>query len=253
VSAEQFPALRQKPGPVYGQPPTAAFLKHLDEQTLAGLAAVFQAIHDHSLGTTSFADWGILAAPRFLGRANLAVALHRFQLEGAWGISPHLIPHHSLHSLSGTVSQALHCHGPNFGVGGGPHAAEEGILTAAALLAGDQVPGVWLILTGFYPEQLPQDPSKPAPGGNGHAAAGPVCGATALALVGSRPGSPCQKLQVAPAAKSAESSDPARPLFSLEAFLTALTDPRPAGGSSGWRLRCGGWVDLKRHEAGAEN
>jgi len=135
VPPEKMPALRQQPGPPHGEPLSPSLLKHLDEQSVVALGAVLHAIKDHGLADTRFTDWGILAAPRFLGRTNMAVALHRFHLEGAWGISPHLIPHHSLHSISGTVSQALKVHGPNFGVGGGPHAADEGFLTAAALLA----------------------------------------------------------------------------------------------------------------------
>ena len=107
VAADQFPTLRQKPGTVPGVALPAAFLKHSDEQTVAGLAAVFQAVNRSGLDAAHFADWGVLAAPRFLGRASMIQSLQRYFLEGAWGISPHLIPHHSLHSVSGTVSQAL--------------------------------------------------------------------------------------------------------------------------------------------------
>src|SRR5262249_39770127 len=112
-------ALRQQPGPVPGEPLPASFLKHADEQTVLGLSAVLRAIQDHGLGGTSFTGWGVLGAPRFQGRATMTVAVQRFAAEGAWGISPHLIPHRSLHALSGTISQALRIHGPNFGVGGG--------------------------------------------------------------------------------------------------------------------------------------
>jgi hypothetical protein len=254
VSAEMMPALRRNPGPPYGEPLSASTLKHLDEQTLAGLAAVYHTIHDHSLSATRFTDWAILAAPRFLGRANLAVALHRFQLEGAWGISPHLIPHHSLHSTSGTVSQALKVHGPNFGVGGGPHAADEGFLTAGAMLAGDHVPGVWLILTGYHPELVPDHPETSAT--NGHAKVVPVCGAVALALVAARSGSHQVKLHidagpVVEAGTETAGHAPGQAFFSLEALLEALLDQKTPAGC--WQLHCGGRVELKRHEAGAEN
>src|SRR5262249_56456949 len=127
-----------------------------------------------------FTDWAVLAAPRFLGRTALAQALNRFALEGAWGISPHLIPHHSLHSVSGTISQALTIHGPNYGIGGGPDAASKTLLTAAALLAADRLPGVWVVLTGYDPEPLAQR----ATAGNPVAASPPTqCNAVALALV----------------------------------------------------------------------
>src|SRR5262249_22094470 len=242
VPPEKMPALPQQPGPPPGEPLSASLLKHLDEQTLVALGAVFHAIKDHGLGNTCFTDWGILAAPRFLGRANLAVALHRFQLEGAWGISPHLIPHHSLHSISGTVSQVLKVHGPNFGVGGGPHAADEGFLTAAALLAGDRVPGVWLILTGYDPELVPENPAMAS--SNGKPAALPSCGAVALALVAARPGSPSLKLHIAAgpvpgAGLEMPEQGGGKLLFYLEALLDALLSARPQGA---WQLHCGGGV-----------
>jgi hypothetical protein len=254
VTPDMLPALRQKPGPLPGEPLPASFFKHADEQTVAGLAAVSQAIHTHGLGETRFTDWGILAAPRFLARTLLAVALHRFQLEGAWGISPHLIPHHSLHAVSGTVSQALKVHGPNFGVGGGPSAADEALLAAAALLAGERVPGVWLLLTGHHPEPIPEEPGVP-PNGNGHAKPVPAIGAVALALTLARPGRQPLQLRVVPGpvpedAGRADGLIEADPFFRLEALLETLTQPSPAGS---WRLHCGGRVELTRYGAGAEN
>jgi hypothetical protein len=255
VSPEKIPVLRKQPGPPHGEPLSASLLKHLDEQTLVGLGAVLHAIKDHGLAETVFTDWGILAAPRFLGRVSLAVALHRFQLEGAWGISPHLIPHHSLHALSGTISQALKVHGPNFGVGGGPHAADEGFLTTAALLAGDRVPGVWLILTGHEPELVPENPAAPAANGNGKPAVLPSCAAVALALVATRPGSQRLKLHISPGPLPGQEQglveqDQGKPFFYLEALLDTLLSATPRGA---WQLHCGGGVELKRHGAGAEN
>jgi hypothetical protein len=148
--------LRRHPGPHGGEPLPASFLKHADEQTVAGLCAVYQAIDKGGLQETCFRDWGVAAAPRFLGRPAMAAALQRFAVEGAWGVSPHLIPHRSLHSLSGTVSQALKIHGPNFGVGGGPGATTEALLAATALLIGKQLPGVWVVLT-CLDSDLPPD------------------------------------------------------------------------------------------------
>ena len=113
-----------------------ASLKHAEDQTVAGLAAVCQAISTFQLGQTAFHDWGVLGAPRFLGRLAMHGAIQKFIAEGAWGISPHLIPHRLLHAVSGTVSLALKIQGPNFGVGGGPDGVGEAFLTAAALLQG---------------------------------------------------------------------------------------------------------------------
>jgi hypothetical protein len=250
VTPEQFPALRQAPGRPVGEPLAASFMKHLDEQTVAALAAVSHAVHDHALVGTDFTDWAILGAPRYLGRQALAVALQRYQLEGAWGISPHLIPHRSLHSVSGTVSQVLKVHGPNFGVSGGLHAADEALLTGATLLAGDHLPGVWLVLTGYNPEPVPEKADAPPP--NGHPRPAPICRAVALALVANQPGSGFRQLHVCPGPVDngrAGLKDRGRPWFCFEDLATALRDPTPA---RAWRLHCGGTVEVKWPGAGAE-
>ena len=67
ATAAELPALRQKPGTGGRRAAAASFLKHADEQTVAGLAAVFQAIHRGGLAGTAFTDWGVVAAPRFSG------------------------------------------------------------------------------------------------------------------------------------------------------------------------------------------
>jgi hypothetical protein len=164
ISVDGLAELRRRPGPVWGEPLPASFLKHADEQTVAGLAAVYHAIHDHGLADTCFTDWGVLAAPCHQGRAAVAGALLRFRAEGAWGVSPHLIPHRSLHSTSGTVSHALQIHGPNFGVGGGHGAAGEVLLAAVALLERKRLPGVWVILSSICENRAPLPQGEPAPG-----------------------------------------------------------------------------------------
>jgi hypothetical protein len=164
VSLESLPELRRHPGSLPGAALPVSFLKHADEQTVVGLAAVYQAIHGANLQASEFRDWGVVAAPRFLGRPAMAAALQRFAAEGAWGVSPHLIPHRSLHSISGTVSQALKIHGPNFGVGGGPGGIVEVLLAATALLEGKRLPGVWVVLTCLDPEAAPDEAGRLAPG-----------------------------------------------------------------------------------------
>jgi hypothetical protein len=165
--AEDLGALRRQPGTPLREPWPVNFLKHVDDQAVVGLSAVLAAIAGHGLvppgATDTFRDWGVLAAPRFLGRPLLTAALPRFQQEGAWGVSPHLIPHHSLHSISGTVSQALEVHGPNFGVGGGPGSELEALLAGVALLDHMDLPGVWLVFTRLDPEG-PCDPATGRPG-----------------------------------------------------------------------------------------
>ncbi len=140
--------VRRQPGPPSARNVPANFLKHADEQSVAGLSAVYHAIHDHGLSATDFTRWGVLGSLRFPGRPVMVASLKRFLTEGAWGVSPHLVPHRSLHSLSGTISQALKIHGPNYGVGGGHSAAEEVVFAALALLQGKQLPGVWVVHDG---------------------------------------------------------------------------------------------------------
>jgi hypothetical protein len=240
VSLDQIPILRGQPGVLKGAAPPVSLLKHADEQTVVGLEAVSRAIHDHGLESTAFTQWGVIASPRFLGRAALALALARYGAEGAWGISPHLIPHRSLHALSGTVSQALKIHGPNYGVGGGSDGAAEALMAASALLASRELPGVWVILTGFDPELVPPDPLDAN-------AAAPVtdCVAVALALMPPERGQRGVCLTVG----AVDADTPGRPEFSLENLADALGRGESA---MQWGLRCGGWAVWEYMEAEAE-
>ena len=163
MSFSEVTALRKRPGPVPEgwAPPAPSLLRNSDEQTIAGLCAVYAAIASMSLPRERYDGWGVIAASRFLGRANLARALQSFLAEGVWGTSPHLIPHFALHSASGTISLGLGLHGPNLGVGGGVHAAAEGFLTALTWLSAGGVPAVWLVLSGWSPELVPDSTGGP--------------------------------------------------------------------------------------------
>jgi hypothetical protein len=234
VPAAAIAGLRQSPGSLGGErlPPTV--LKHADEQTVVGLVAVLRAIESHGLTATRFTDWGVLAAPRFSGRVALAAAMQRYALEGAWGLSPHLIPHRSLHAISGTVSQVLKIHGPNFGVGGGPNGAAEILLAAAAVLGTRPLPGLWVVLTGWHPE--------PIPSRDGATATPSVCRAVALALApaGSTSRSLCLRV-VMP--ETGAPSYTTRETLELENLVQALTaEGGPATVS--WPLHGGGAIHL---------
>jgi hypothetical protein len=145
---EEIPALRKAPDPSGGFSVHPSLLRHADEQTVVGLAAVLLAIREGGLDPAGFGDWAVLVAPRYLGRATFERTFPTFQQEGAWGISPHLIPAHSLHSPSGTISQVLQARGPNLGVGGTPGGEHEALLFASTLLLSGASPGVWVVLTG---------------------------------------------------------------------------------------------------------
>ena len=165
---------RRQPVVVGREAMSASFLKHAEDQTILAMWAVLEALADAGWSERSFADWGVVAAANYFGRASIAQDIARFQQEGPWGISPHSIPHQSLHAISGTISQALKIHGPNFGIGGGANAGPDAFLLATALCADGSLPGLWLVLTGHANEVIP----VPAGGTTGI----PDCLAVALAL-----------------------------------------------------------------------
>jgi hypothetical protein len=243
--------LRRNPVPPPGTPLPVSFLKHADDQTVAGLAAVYQAILNHDLAGTNFTNWGVVAAPSFLGRASLAHTLKRLAVEGAWGVSPHLIPHHSLHAVSGTVSQALSIRGPNFGIGGGPNSVAEALAVAATLVSDCSLPGLWLVLTEYETELIPPDPSVPSP--NGHHA-GPLTIALALALVPRSASSMGIQLDICPHAERAPEPDDwtAWPsLHKIGPLAAAFSqDAMPQGR---WRFGLSGWVKLTSSDSAGEN
>ena len=258
----EFPSLRQRVGPVNGPPLAPAFIRHMDDQTVVALAAIYSALSEgresfgHSApqssngkqaaktptGDPDLHDWGIVAAPRFLGRTTMATALPKFLVEGAWGVSPHTIPYFSLHSVAGAVSQALHIQGPNFGAGGGPDGEMEALMAAIAMLHGHQLPGVLAVMTGWEPELIP----SPA----GAVVTLSTCRAVALALMpisGERPG-----LRVSirlPAQEPMRMQRPeARKPCRLQSLAALLSDPNFA--AVHWPLAGGGILAWQR--AGTE-
>ena len=98
----------------------------------------------------------MVAASRYLGRANLAAALRSFEAEGVWGTSPHLIPHFALHSpVRDDQPGSGDCTGRTWGSAAGCMPIAEGFLAALTWLSAGVVPGVWLVLSGWSPELIP--------------------------------------------------------------------------------------------------
>lgn len=155
VAAEEIAALRKAPGPLGGRTIPPSLLKHADHQTVLALAAVLRAVDDAGWQDRSFADWGLIAAPRFLGRILVAAAMERFKGRGVPGMSPLIIPTLSLHAVAGSLSLALKIHGFNYGVGGGHGHLGEALLTGLAARDDNGVPGVWVVATQFSPEPVP--------------------------------------------------------------------------------------------------
>jgi hypothetical protein len=145
--------------------------------------------------------WGILAAPRFPGRVTGAATFRRYEQGGPGTISPHIIPQHSLHSVAGAISVALGLHGPSFGIGGGPEAVAEGLTAALTFLSSCPVPGLWLVLTGWDPE--------PVPDGRGGSLTKSVCRGVALALAPEATAGRRLRLTPAPRLRTAGTPDSA--------------------------------------------
>jgi len=221
--------MRKEPMALGAQKLPASLLKLADEQTVLALASVREAMANGAWHEPSFADWGVIAAPNWFGRTTYAVALQRYQQEGAWGVSPHLIPQQSLHALSGTISQALKIHGPNFGVGGGPNSAPDAFLLAAALMADGQLPGLWLVLTGYETEWIPAANGPPTPA--------PVCNAAALALTPWQPAASGLALAVGSASDLTHLTE-----FHLGLFTDDWTGGVPEGR---WRLSDTHWLEIE--------
>lgn len=214
AQAAELPTFRQQLAQMWAGTLSVPLFRQADDQTILGLAALSRALEAADLRADSFTEWGVLGAPRFFGRAAHAASLERSKADGPWGVSPHFVPHRSLHSLPGMVSLALRARGPNLGVGGGPGGETEALLTAATLLQGGHLPGVWVIFTGFDPEPVPT-PQGEIPGDS-------VCRAAALALTPAQPGPSAFRLRV-----SRHRPDSARVggRLTLEALAAALANP----------------------------
>lgn len=240
-TADDIRELRRNPVPLPGKPLAATFLKHAEDQTVAGLAAVYQAIHNFQLDERAFRHWGVIAAPSFPGRASMAEALKRFACEGPWGISPHLIPHQSLHAVSGTISQALAIHGPNFGIGGGPGAVTEALLVVASLMADADLPGLWVVLTDHDGEFVPHSQSG--------------CRALAIALAPAGVSSIHMALHLCPWVDSTvDGTTPDwhgwAPLRNVGDLLDAFSANGRCNGN--WRLGDAGWAQLLSDDSNQE-
>jgi hypothetical protein len=152
----------------------------------------------------SFRDWGVVGAPRFLGRMSVTATLNKYLTDPRYSVSPHIIPNQSLHSLASTVSLVLNVQGPNFGVGGGPQHVTDAFLAGLSAAISGWLPGVWLVISEFHPEPIPDATGKPTNDVVAHA--------VALAL---EPGDGSSQLQLLPNAMGSVSLGAAK----LAAFV----------------------------------
>lgn len=174
IPHDEIDGWRRKAPSVPGLEMSPGFLKPVDEQTVCVFLATAQAMVAAGLDASRFKEWGVVAAPRFLGRVFDAGTFHKFLQIGGGAVSVHLIPQQSQHAVSGAISVAFGMQGPNFGVAGGPGGAAEALLTGFSAYDPSVVPGLWLCLSEFDPEATPSREGKhtvPA-----------VCHALAIAL-----------------------------------------------------------------------
>jgi hypothetical protein len=204
VDLAAIPEMR-KSVPAWAPPGTPGhFLKHADEETVLAVAAVDRMVQSLGGDAACLRNWPILAAPQFIGRLGGTAMLVRFARSGAPSISPHLIPQHSLHSISGALSILLGSHEPNFGVGGAAGSFAEGLLVSLTCPVA-QAPGVIFVATAFDPEpQIDQA---------GQCTNSPVGYALALALRSTGEAAQYGELRLGTgAARECESSEWAGPL-----------------------------------------
>ncbi|MFM7843744.1 MAG: beta-ketoacyl synthase N-terminal-like domain-containing protein [Planctomycetota bacterium] len=169
----EIAALRKNPGEFQGGRSPALAVKLADDQAVLALVAVLRAIQSAGWTEPSFRDWGVIAGPRYLARVSTANTLERFQRMGPRGVSPLAIPQTMLSAISGTMSVALGAQGLNCGVGGAPGQLSDALLVGLTLLDTQVLAGLWVVLTEWSTE--------PVPDGAGDTQTESMCRALALA------------------------------------------------------------------------
>lgn len=167
-------ALRDAAAPPGAPEAPARFLRHADEHTVVAFRAVQEALAGAPALAAARRGHGVVGAPCAAGRPWSARTLVQLRDAGPVTVSPHVVPHCSLHSIAAAVSVGLGMHGPSIGVGGGPEALAEGCLAALSLLAERGVDACWLVATAWDTEPLLDDRGELPPDA--------VCRAVAVAL-----------------------------------------------------------------------
>jgi hypothetical protein len=225
IPAEETSRLREPLVAAFRDRVSNALLKQADEQSLVALRAFCNLFERWPELRQPDPHWGLVVAPRVPGRKRVIESIGKFREQGAWSISPHIIPHCTLHSLAGLLSQVLDLHGPNIGTGGKPGCEGEAIAVACTWLAAERLPGLWIVLTGWDRESATYR--------------GSTCQALVLGLKSAAgPGAAGRsRLIISPTAAS-----PHLPLVSLEALLAAMGN---SGAATAWRLGVAGALTLR--------
>ncbi|HEX7377322.1 MAG TPA: hypothetical protein VF278_09430, partial [Pirellulales bacterium] len=169
----ELTALRQRSIPRFAATLRPQLLKQSDEQTLAAAVALDRAIESFSPDESpDFSAWSIVSASRYFGRTAFAAVIDKYQIDGAWGVSVHGIPHCSPHALASSLSLALASRGPCLGAAGTTGKELQAILAAAALFTRAGILGAWFVVSGWSGDAVSGLPAPEA-----------RCHAIALALV----------------------------------------------------------------------
>jgi hypothetical protein len=228
----EIDALRDRPGPVGVPAVPSRFLRHADEQTVLGIDAVLAALATVPEPHPAVERCGVVSATCQAGRIAAARTLVQFHEQGVVGVSPHVVPQCSLHSLAGAVSVALGMHGPHLGVGGGPEALAEGLVAALSLLtlgAGESLPGVWLVATEWDEE--------PVLDARAAATNDPLCRALAVLLMAGAEGDLEIDLR-GPGVARPRPREAAGTTGRLTEFARAVTMCRQGTALESWALDC---------------
>jgi hypothetical protein len=137
-------------------------LRHSDDQTLAALVAVSEAIKSANLKNHGFQDWAIVSSSRNLGRSAFAAVIDKYRSEGPWGVSVQVIPHCTAHAVAGTISLALASHGPCIGAGGDTDGEVEALFSTACILRNPDWFGAWIVFSSWLPELEIDSSGRPA-------------------------------------------------------------------------------------------
>jgi hypothetical protein len=238
----EFPALRKLPPRFAGSNVPGHFLKHADEQTVVALEALRRAIEQFGLDAREQTDWGVIAAPRYIGRLASVEIVRRFAQNGGSTVATHAAAQFSLNSIAGAASIVLGIRGPSLGVGGGSWSIGDGLVAALTLFDPACTPGVWLLLTEWEPEPIMQPGGSPIDG---------ICRAVALAIA---PGASRESnLRLCfPGGQTNGASGLAgrarEPATEPElSQIAACVDAAQGGSASGWscRLPGGGLLELR--------
>lgn len=246
ISYPELQAMRKTP-PRFGDVVVQGhFLKHADEQAIVALEAIRLACErSPQLDVRTQSRWAVVSAPRYIGRMAAAQIVSRFDRSGTTGVPTHAGAHYSLNSVSGVVGIAMGIRGPNLGVGGGPATILEGLIASLTLFDTAVVPGVWLTLTGWSHEPLP-DPE-------GKVADRCVCHGVALALQPQAAGSSQLRLRLPGASAPVNRFLARRNLDPSIAELAALVSEAEGARPADWfrSLPDGGSIELRLNAAAA--